>query len=301
MSPSNEQRPSKAERTAQAREQARIIREQQVKKEKRNKLLLIWGVVVAAVLVVAIVIWAIMANNANNAPIPDSGSTPANANIHGGVILTKDGVTAQTAAQVNTATLPAQPTVAPTQGAVAKAPGVEAEAGKPVKVVAYVDFICPVCKNFETTYGSLLDENVKSGKITVEYRPIGLLDSRSTTNYSSRAAAAAACVLNVSPDKYQAYFKALFDKQPAEGGAGLTNDQLKSIAQDVGAKDISSCVDERTYRPFVKVATMEATAVGVNGTPTIFVDGKQFGAGDSANVQFPDMITQAIAAKTAKK
>ena len=41
MSPSNEPRPSKAERTAQAREQARIIREQQVKKEKRNKLLLI--------------------------------------------------------------------------------------------------------------------------------------------------------------------------------------------------------------------------------------------------------------------
>ncbi|MFJ3959286.1 DsbA family protein [Arthrobacter sp. NPDC090010] len=301
MSPSNEPRLSKAERTAQAREKARIIREQQLKKEKRNKLLLIWGVVVAAVLVVAIVVWSIMASNAQNAPIPDSGATPANANIHGGVILTKDGVQAQKASQVNTATLPAQPTAAPSQGAAATPPGVDAEAGKPVKVVAYVDFICPVCKNFEDTYGSLLDQDVKDGKITVEYRPIGLLDSRSTTNYSSRAAAAAACVLDVSPDKYPAYFKALFAQQPAEGSAGLTNDQLIKIAQDVGAKDISQCVNDRTFRPFVKNTTMEATATGVVGTPTIFVDGKQFGAGADASTQFPDMVNKAIAAKAAKK
>ena len=39
-------KPSKADRTAAAREQARALREAQKKKERRNKLLVRWGVVV---------------------------------------------------------------------------------------------------------------------------------------------------------------------------------------------------------------------------------------------------------------
>ncbi|MDP5227786.1 MULTISPECIES: thioredoxin domain-containing protein [Arthrobacter] len=299
MTPAQEPRQSKAERTAQAREKARLIREQQLKKEKRNKLLLIWGVVVAAVLVVGIVVWSIMATNAANAPIPNQGATPANANVHGGAVLTKDGVLAQPGSQVDAASIPT-PTAVPSQGAVAAAPSVAAEAGKPVKVVAYVDFICPVCKNFESTYGSLLDQHVKDGSITVEYRPIGLLDAHSTTNYSSRAAAAAACVLNVSPEKYQDYFKALYAQQPDENGPGLTNDKLSSIAKDVGAKDISQCVNDKTFRPFVLAVTKEAASVGVNGTPTVFVDGKQYGAGADAQTDFPTLLNNALAAKAKK-
>ena len=55
MSPANEPRLSKAERTAQAREQARKIREEQLKKEKRNKLLIGWGIVVAVVAILVII------------------------------------------------------------------------------------------------------------------------------------------------------------------------------------------------------------------------------------------------------
>ena len=52
MSPANEPRQSKSERTAAAREKAREIREAQLKKEKRNKLLIGWGIVAAVVGVV---------------------------------------------------------------------------------------------------------------------------------------------------------------------------------------------------------------------------------------------------------
>ena len=55
MSPANEPRQSKTERTAAAREKAREIREAQVKKDKRNKLLIGWGIVVAVVAILAIV------------------------------------------------------------------------------------------------------------------------------------------------------------------------------------------------------------------------------------------------------
>ncbi|MFC9354870.1 DsbA family protein [Arthrobacter sp. NPDC057013] len=295
MSPANEPRKSKAERTAEAREKAREIREAQLKKDKRNKLLIGWGIVVAVVAILAVVALVVTTGLKNNAPVADQGPTPANGNVHGGITLLKGSEVAKSApASVNVADIPSPAASAP---ATVKAPGAEAEKGKPVKVVLYIDFICPVCKNFEATYNDTLTKLRDEGKITVEYRALGFLDSRSTTNYSSRAANAAACVVNESPEKYADFVNALFDKQPAEGSAGLSDDELKKLATDVGAKSIDSCVENKTYRPWVKYTTQEAAAIGVTGTPTVLVDGKQWGKGDSAQTEFPAFLDAAIKAK----
>ncbi|WP_028265998.1 DsbA family protein [Arthrobacter sp. MA-N2] len=291
MSPANEPRLSKAERTAQAREKARAIREAQLKKDKRNKLLIGWGIVVAVVAILAVIALVVTQNIANNAPIADQGPTPANANVHGGVTLLKGtDVAKSAAATVSLASLPSAPATAP---AVVTAPGAEAESGKPVKVVAYIDFICPICKNFETTYNTQLTQLRNDGKITLEYRPIGFLDASSTTNYSSRAANAAACVANTSPDKYSALIDMLYARQPAEGSAGISDNDLKKLATDAGSANIDSCIDNKTYRPFVKVVTKEASIIGVTGTPSVFVDGQQW----DNKTDFTTVLNAAIAAK----
>jgi protein-disulfide isomerase len=295
MSPANEPRQSKAERTAAAREKAREIREAQLKREKRNKLLIGWGIVAAVVAIIVIVALVVTSSIQKNAPIADEGPTPANGNVHGGVtLLANDQVVKSDPATVKISDLPAAPATPPAE---VTAPGAEAEAGKPVKVLLYIDFICPVCKNFEAQYNQTLTSLRNEGKITVEYRPLGFLDSRSTTNYSSRAANAAACVVNESPEKYAAFVDALFAKQPAEGSAGLSDADLKKMATDTGAKSIDKCVDDKTYRPYVKFTTQEAAVIGVTGTPTVFVDGKQWGKGDSANTPFDQYLQAAVDAK----
>lgn len=295
MSPANEIRKSKAERTSEAREKARQIREAQLKKDKRNKLLIGWGIVVAVVAILAVVALVVTTTMKQNAPVADQGPTPANANVHGGVtLLANTDVAKLEPATVDAAAVPDAPQTAP---ASVVAPGAEAEAGKPVKVVLYIDFICPICKNFETQYNDQLTSLRNEGKITVEYRPLGFLDSRSSTNYSSRAANAAACVVNESPEKYAAFVDSLFANQPAEGSAGISDDKLKTMATDIGAKNIDTCVDQKTYRPFVKFTTKEASAIGVTGTPTVLVDGQQWGKGASAQTPFPDFLQAAITAK----
>ena len=295
MSPANEPRQSKAERTAAAREKAREIREAQLKKDKRNKLLIGWGIVAAGVAIIVIVALVVTSNIQNNAPVADEGPTPANGNVYGGVTLLANTEVAKTEpATVKIADLPSAPATPPAQ---VTAPGAEAEAGKPVKVILYIDFICPACKNFEAQYTESLKKLRNEGKITVEYRPLGFLDRQSTTNYSSRAANAAACVVNESPEKYADFVDALFAKQPAEGGAGLSDNELKKMATDAGAKSIDACVDGKTYRPYVKHTTQEAAAVGVTGTPSVFVEGKQWGKGDSAQTPFEQFLTAAIDAK----
>lgn len=278
MSPQNDRKPTKAERTAEAREKARLIREEQKRKEKRNKRLLQGGVVLAVVAVLVIIGVVVFTNIKNSAPVADNGPTPANANVHGGVVIGAKNAVAPVAA--STVALSSVPSSAPTptaSGAAVVPPGVgKSESGKPVQIVAYVDFICPICQRFEQQYGADLTQWRDAGKATVEYRALGFLDSRSTTNYSSRAANAAACVVNSSPDKYSDYFTKLYEQQPAEGSAGLKNDDLKKVATDVGAADISSCVDNGTYRPYVKTISAEAQVYGITGTPTVFVDGQKW-------------------------
>jgi protein-disulfide isomerase len=295
MSPANDVRKSKAERTSEAREKARLIREAQLKKDKRNKLLIGWGIVVAVVAILAVVALVVTTTMRQNAPIADQGPTPANGNVNGGITLLANADVAKLEpATVDAASVGEPPKTAPAE---VVAPGAEAEAGKPVKVVLYIDFICPVCKNFEAQYNEQLTSLRNEGKISVEYRALGFLDSRSSTNYSSRAANAAACVVNESPEKYAEFVDALFAKQPAEGSAGISDNDLKKMATDVGAKPIDSCVDDKTYRPFVKFTTKQAAAIGVTGTPTVFVDGQQWGKGASAQTPFPDFLQAAIAAK----
>ena len=295
MSPANEIRKSKAERTSEAREKARLIREAQLKKDKRNKLLIGWGIVVAVVAILAVVALVVTTTMRQNAPVADQGPTPANGNVNGGItLLANTDVVKLEPATVDAAAVAEPPQTAPAE---VVAPGAEAEAGKPVKVVLYVDFICPVCKNFEAQYNEQLTSLRNEGKITVEYRALGFLDNRSSSNYSSRAANAAACVVNESPEKYAEFVDSLFAKQPAEGSAGISDNDLKKMATEIGAKPIDTCVDEKTYRPFVKFATKQAAAVGVTGTPTVFVDGQQWGKGASAQTPFPDFLQAAIAAK----
>jgi protein-disulfide isomerase len=286
MSPANEVRKSKAERTAEAREKARLIREAQQKKDKRNKMLIGWGIVAAVVAILAVVALVVTTSIRQNTPIADQGPVPASANVNGGVTLLANTEVKKTEpATVDVATL-TKPETVPSP---VVAPGAEAEAGQPVKVIAYIDFICPVCKRFEDTYNDALTSLRNEGKITMEYRPLGFLDRQSSTNYSSRSANAAACVAEKAPEKYAEYVDVLFANQPAEGGAGLSDDKLKSLASDIGA-DINSCVDDKTFRPYVKYSTELAANTGISGTPTVFIDGKQWDSASDLNAEIQAAI-----------
>jgi protein-disulfide isomerase len=145
----------------------------------------------------------------------------------------------------------------------------------PVTIDVYEDFICPACRQFEQTSGATLDQLVADGKVKIVYHTIAFLDRFSTTQYSTRSAAAAACA--DEGDKFRDYAKALFQRQPSEGGPGLSDGELIAIGTSVGLDEgaFGSCVQSGKYKPWVGSVTDAASERGVNGTPTVFVDGKQ--------------------------
>lgn len=144
----------------------------------------------------------------------------------------------------------------------------------PVTVDVYEDFLCPACRLFEEQTGETLDQLAADGKARVVYHPVAILNRFSTTEYSTRSAAAAGCA--AEGGKFREYAKALFDNQPAEGGAGLSDDRLIEIGRSVGlGDDFGSCVRDKKYRAWVDHVTDTAGEQGVYSTPTIHVDGEE--------------------------
>ena len=59
----------------------------------------------------------------------------------------------------------------------------------PVRVDAFIDFLCPFCREFELSSGPALADLVAGGEVSLVYHPLNFLDEASTTSYSTRAAA----------------------------------------------------------------------------------------------------------------
>jgi protein-disulfide isomerase len=143
----------------------------------------------------------------------------------------------------------------------------------PVRVDAFIDFLCPFCRRFELSAGPDLAGLVADGLISLVYHPMNFLDHASTTNYSTRAAAASGCAADqgLFPD----YAHALFVDQPPEGGPGLSDAELVALGDAVGLADaaFAGCVSAGRYLDWPPYVTARAVALGVSATPTVSVDG----------------------------
>src|ERR1700728_4337814 len=90
----------------------------------------------------------------------------------------------------------------------------------PVRVDAFIDFLCPYCRQFELSAAATLADLVTDRLISLAYHPMNFLDQASTTNYSTRAAAASGCAADGG--QFLDYAQSLFAHQPPEGGPGLS-------------------------------------------------------------------------------
>lgn len=264
MSSSGPQK-TKAERTQEAREKARALREKHTEAAKRKKLLTRLAVILVPVIILVIVA-IVLVGSQKNAPDLSNTAAPANSTTNG-VLVGKES-------KVITGEVP-----------------VNEDGKKPVSMVLYQDYMCPACNQLETQYADEIKDLMDTGVATVEYRTITFLDPQSQgTNYSSRAANAAACVINTAPDKFVEFNSALYASQPEEGTTGLPNTRLAEIAKEIGVPEVESCIKDGTYRGWV-AANQKAGIEVVSGTPSISINGVEW----DRKASFIDMAKEAYA------
>ena len=220
-----------------AAERAAAIRQEHERKERRRRSLVVTAAVLAVLVVVGVI--AYIATSSQDTPAA-SGSVPAG--VVGGYAV------------------PAGPSSAP------------------VKVVVYEDFMCPYCGQFEAASRTSFAQEISAGKVQFQYHVLNFLDRSSTTDYSTRSANALAVVLDTSgPTVAKKFHDLLFENQPAEGSAGLSDSQLVDYAVQAGAKAsaVRSGIEGTTYKGWVDKVTDRSSKDGVTGTPTVMIDGKK--------------------------
>ncbi len=166
--------------------------------------------------------------------------------------------------------------------------GSEAVGTTPVDVQIFEDFLCPSCKAFHDESGPSLAEQVASGTVSITYPPVTFLLEASPAAYAPRAANAAVCVADdAGVAAYAAMHDLLLQNQPAEGGAGLSDDQLIAFATQAGAGDVTDCVADRTFTPWVERALEEGRAADVTTTPTVRIGGMNVVRSDNGTESIP--------------
>lgn len=264
----NNDRPTKNERRQHAREVSRQRADAEKRRKRRNKWFLQGGIGLGIIAIAAIITLVVV--NVNNAPAV-SAAGPKNM-ATGAIQFTGEGgeVTPVTTKAVTAKGTPSAVPTSNTDGAVA--------------VTEYVDWACPVCKQFEAAYADQILDKVKSGDATLAIQPVSILDrSYQSSRYASRAANAAMCVANYAPDKFLDVQTQFFDNQPAEGTSGLTNAEIAKLVKAGGAtgSNVSECLSTEQFKGWVTKSTNLVTAdealQGTQGfgTPTVVVNGKR--------------------------
>ncbi|WP_264031632.1 DsbA family protein [Cellulosimicrobium sp. SH8] len=280
--PSNEAQ-TKAQRREAARAEALALREAQAKRDKRNRLITI-GALVAGVLVlvgVFLAVWIPAMKDQNK---------------------TVDAVAAGNLADVT------GPSTARDDGGIPM--GVDGAAGTEsdgaVEVGVYLDYMCPICGQFEETNGPTLDQLREAGDVTVVLHPVAILDRMANAQqFSTRSAAAAAWVADRAPEQMNAFNAIMFQNQPEENKETLTDEQIADLAEQAGvpadvAAGIADGTAVETFGDWAATATSlvtqdEALAnpqSGGFGTPTITIDGERW----DGNWSDPNALSAAVTA-----
>jgi len=157
--------------------------------------------------------------------------------------------------------------------------------GAPVVIVEFSDMECPHCKEEAKTLSeNLLKTYPKEVRLYFKDFPL--------TNIHPWARAAAMdgrCVFHNNPDSFWPYLDWIFSQQD-----GVTPENLRAKVMEwaKGQKDIDSlqlgrCIDEKATEKEVDDSAAEALALQVDGTPTLFVNGRKVPA--SAAEDWPTM------------
>jgi protein-disulfide isomerase len=136
-------------------------------------------------------------------------------------------------------------------------------ADAPITIVEFSDFQCPYCRAWhQQTYQPLLD--AYPGKIRIVYRDFPL----TSIHPNAFPAAEAAQCANEQND-FWPYHDKLFN------GETLGDDVYRQYAQELNLDmtKFEACLTNHTYREAIQADSDFAVNLGVNSTPTFFING----------------------------
>jgi len=144
----------------------------------------------------------------------------------------------------------------------------------PARIEVFEDFQCPACKQFsESIEPQVLEKLVATGKAYYIFQNYAFIDTNSAAKESRGAANASLCANEQG--KFWEYHDVLFANWNGENQGAFKDANLVGFAKALGLNvtDFQSCVDDVRYRAEVQASFDNGVSMGVNGTPSVFVNG----------------------------
>jgi protein-disulfide isomerase len=146
------------------------------------------------------------------------------------------------------------------------------EAGAPVVLAVFGDFQCPFCKE----EANVLRNNVMTtfpGKVRVYFKDFPLM---SIHPWAKAAAITGKCVFHQNPETFWKFHDWIYDKQQEIKPDNL-NTMVMAWAGENGLDtlQLGRCVDNKQTEPEVDKSVAEGRSLGVEGTPTLFLNGRK--------------------------
>ncbi|MFG2601525.1 DsbA family protein [Streptomyces sp. NPDC048462] len=250
-------RNSQANKSA-ARERLRAERDRQAKKDKTRRQVVVGVSIVAVLAIAAGVSYGVMQLNKPDHwdDVADAKSVTVPKNTSG-----KDGTTVVVGKSTAKKTLE-----------------------------LYEDSRCPICATFEQTVGETVHKDVDAGKYKVKYIGATFIDNSDNGEGSKNALSALGAALDVSPEAFLDYKYALYSAKyhPSETEDKFKDDSyLLKVADTVDALKGNSGFEKNVKDGKFDTWAMKMSAAfdksGVQGTPTLKMDGKTLTGSDNKN------------------
>ena len=162
-------------------------------------------------------------------------------------------------------------------------------ADAPITIVEFSDFQCPYCKQWhQTVYEPLLA--AYPGQIRLVYRHLPL-----TSIHPDAESAAEAAMCANEQNAFWGFHDKLFEGSSLS--AGVYSQYASSLGLDMDK--FETCVNNRTYQQAVQKDSDFALDLGVNSTPTFFVNGLAIIGAQPLTV-FQDVIDKELAGEFPK-
>lgn len=163
-----------------------------------------------------------------------------------------------------------------------------------VTVVEYASASCSHCAKFDAeVFGPFKKKYVDTGLVRYEFREF----LTEPVQYAAAAFALARCA---GADKYMGVVEAAFHGQTEMFATGDMRGPLLKVAQSAGMSEdaFKKCVSDPAALQAISDRVQKAqTTDHIEATPTIFVNGKQTGAGEATLAQLDAAIQPLLAKK----
>ncbi len=142
-------------------------------------------------------------------------------------------------------------------------------AKSPVEVVEFSDLQCPHCKQAAPTFDKLITDEPN---VRFVFQPFPL----PSHDWAMKAASFAECVGQANKDAFWKFTGAVFNAQ-SDITASNADQKLTELAEGAGVKgsQIATCAVSTETRARIEHSIALGKAVGVTGTPTLFICGRK--------------------------